>query len=404
MFMSMAGNQLNLARKSAWVVMVCMLLSLAEQGCKSRPSSSERPSKGGMRDAVIPVEVAKVVKRDVPIDIQTVGTIEASSTVTVKSQVSGELVKVFFREGDFVKNGEELFKVDSRTYEAQVSQQQANLARDEATLAQFEANLTRDLAQQKYAQSEAARYASLFEKNLVSKEQAEQSAAGADAASATVRADQAALQSARATMEATKAAIANARVLLSYTNIRSPLDGRTGTLSLKEGNIVSPNTDLTTINHVEPVYVAFSVPQNQLSVVKTGQAVTLSSQDGASQIDNGSLFFIDNAVDVSTGTILVKASFPNRDRKLWPGQFVRVALRLGTKPNALIIPGQAVQAGQEGSFVFVVKSDQTVESRPVVPGMSVNGQIVIDKGLEPGETVVTEGQLRLSVGSRVRIR
>jgi membrane fusion protein, multidrug efflux system len=403
-FMSTAGNQWNLARKYAWVAMVCVLLCLAEQGCNSRPSPSDRPSKAGMRDAVIPVEAAKVVKQDVPVDIQAIGTVEASSAVTVKSQVSGELLKVYFREGDFVKKDDELFKIDSRTYEAQLTQQQANLARDEATLTQLEANLARDIAQQKYAQSEAARYASLFEKHLVSKEQMEQSAAGAEAASATVRADQAALQSARSTIEATRASIANARVLLGYASIRSPLDGRTGTVNLKEGNIISPNTDLTTINHIDPVYVAFSVPQSQLPSVKKGQTVTVSLQDSTSPPQNGSLFFIDNAVDASTGTILIKASFQNRSHGLWPGQFVRVVLRLGTKQNALIIPGQAVQTAQEGSFVFVVKPDQTVESRPVIPGMHVNEQIVIEKGLQLGETVVTEGQLRLAVGSHVRIR
>ena len=402
--MSTADIQCKWARKSVWAVMVCIFLSLAMQGCKSRSSSSEPPSKGGMRNAVILVDASKVIKKDVPIDIQAVGTVEASLTVTMKSQVSGELMRVLFREGDFVKKGDELFKIDSRTYEAQLNQAQANLATGEATLAQTEANMARDLAQQKYAQAEAARSASLFEKHLVSKEQAEQSAAGAEAAAATVRADQAAIQSARATMEATKATIASARVMLSYTSIRSPLDGRTGNLNIEQGNIVNPSTDLTTINHVEPIYVAFSIPQNQLSSVKKGQTVTISAQDSASSPENGNLFFIDNAVDTTTGTILVKATFSNRNRKLWPGQFVRVVLRLGTKPGALMIPGQAIQTGQEGPFVFVVKPDQTVESRPVIAGMNVNGQVVIEKGLELGEMVVTEGQIRLTAGSRVRIR
>jgi len=205
-------------------------------------------------------------------------------------------------------------------------------------------------------------------------------------------------------MEATKAAIANARVLLGFTSIKSPLDGRTGTLNIKQGNIVSPSAELTTINHIEPVYVAFSVPQNRLLSVKKGQTVTVSPQDSDLPPENGTLFFVDNAVDPETGTVLVKASFANRNHMLWPGQFVRAVLRLGTKANALTIPGQAVQTGQEGSFVFVVKPDQKVESRPVVPGMHVNGQIVIEKGLVPGEIVVTEGQLRLAAGSHVRIR
>ena len=402
--MSTADIQCKWARTSVWVVMFCIFLSLAEQGCKSGSSSSERPSKGGVRGAVVAVDAIKVVKKDVPIDIQAVGTVEASLTVTMKSQVSGELMRVLFREGDFVKKGDELFKIDSRTYEAQLNQAQANLAKDEASQAQMEANLARDVAQQKYTQAEAARYASLFEKHLVSKEQAEQSAASAEAAAATVRADQAAIQSARATMEATRATIASARVMLSYTSIRSPLDGRTGNLNLQQGNIISPNTDLTTINHVEPIYVVFSIPQNQLSSVKKGQTVTASTQDSSSSPENGNLFFIDNAVDTTTGAILVKASFSNRNHKLWPGQFVRVVLRLGTKPGALMIPGQAVQTGQDGSFVFVVKSDQTVESRPIVSGMNVNGQVVIEKGLVLGDMVVTEGQIRLTAGSRVRIR
>ncbi len=398
-----AGNTWEWACRSVWIVLFCILLPLAEQGCSGRSSPPESPSRGGLR-AAIPVAVATVIKKNVPIDIQAVGTVEASSTVTIKSQVSGELMQVFFREGDFVKKGEELFKIDSRTQEAQLNQAQANLAKNEAALAQIEANLARDIAQQKYAQSEATRSRSLLEKHLVSKEQAEQSNSNAEAAEATVRADQAAVQSARATIEAAKADIANARVMLSYSSIRSPLDGRTGNLVIKQGNIIGPNTELTTINQVEPTYVTFSIPETQLPSVKKGQTVTVSQQNSPSSQESGALFFIDNAIDPTTGTILAKAVFPNRDHKLWPGQFVRVSLRLGTKQDALIVPSQAVQTGQDGSFVFIVKPDQTVESRPVVSGMHVDGQIVIDKGLAPGETVVTEGQLRLAAGNRVQIR
>jgi membrane fusion protein, multidrug efflux system len=401
--MSKAGNKWRGTRRSAWVVVFCILLSFADQGCRGRSSPSERPSRGGLR-AAIPVTVNKVIKKDVPIDIQAVGTAEASSTVTVKPQMSGELMQVFFREGEFVKKGDELFKVDSRALEAQLNQSQANLAKNEAALTQIEANLARDIAQQKYAQSEAGRAQSLLDKHLVSKEQAEQSNSNAEAAAATVRADQAAIQSARATIEATKAEVANARVMLSYSSIRSPLDGRTGNLVIQQGNIIGPNTDLTTINQIEPIHITFSIPETQLPSVKKGQTVTVSPQDNPSSQENGKLFFIDNAVDTTTGTIRLKAVFPNRDHKLWPGQFVRVILRLGTKQAALIVPSQAMQIGQDGSFVFVVKPDQTVESRPVVPGMHVDGQIVIDKGLESGETVVTEGQMRLAPGNRVQVR
>jgi membrane fusion protein, multidrug efflux system len=401
--MSRAGNKWRWIHRFAWAVLFCILLSFADQACRGKSSPSGRQSREGLR-AAVPVTVDKVIKKDVPIDVQAVGTVEAYSTVTVKSQITGELMQVFFREGDFVKKGAELFKVDSRTLEAQLNQTQANLAKNEAALAQIEATLARDLAQQKYAQSEAARAASLLEKHLVSKEQAEQSNSNAEAAAATIRADQAAIQSARATIEATKADIAAARVSLSYSSIRSPLDGRTGNLVIRQGNIIGPNTDLTTINQVEPIYITFSIPETQLPSVKKGQAVAVSPQDNPSSRETGKLFFIDNAVDPTTGTILIKAVYPNRDRKLWPGQFVRVTLQLGTRRDALIVPSQAVQTGQDGSFVFVVKQDQTVESRPVVPGMHVDGQMVIDKGLESGETVVTEGQMRLAAGNRVQIR
>jgi membrane fusion protein, multidrug efflux system len=402
--MSRAGNKLRWARRYAWIIVLCLLLPLVEQGCKGGASPAERASKGEMGKAPVPVTVTTVIKKDVPVDIQAVGTVDASSTVTIKSQVSGELMQVLFREGDFVKKGNELFKVDSRTYEAQLNQAQADLAKNEAVLAQLEANLARDVAQQKYAQAEAARYLSLLEKHLVSKEQSEQSNANAEAASATVQADQAAIKSAHASIEAAKAAIANVRVMLSYTSIQSPLNGRTGDILFTQGNIVGPNTNLTTINQVEPIYINFSIPETQLRLAKKGQKVSVSPQDGPALQEDGNLFFIDNAVDSTTGTIVVKAIFPNKDHKLWPGQFVRVILKLGTKQDALIVPSEAVQSGQDGSFVFVVKKDKRVESRSVIPGMRVDGQMVIDKGLEAGEIVVTEGQLRLAADSVVKIR
>ncbi len=397
------GGKRSLARRFAWVLVFCLpLLSFLCESCSNNSSTSDRPSKKGLGMGAVPVSAAKVIKTDVPIDIQAVGNVEAFSTVSVKAQISGELTQVFFREGDFVKKGQELFNIDARTYEAQLNQAQANLAKDESSLVQLEANLARDVAQQKYAQSEAVRYGNLLEKRLVSKEQAEQMSANLDAASAAARADQAAIQSARASVEATKATVANARVMLSYARIESPIDGRTGNLDIKRGNVISPNAALTTINQIEPIYVTFSIPEFQLQEVKKEQTVIAAPQDNITAPENGKLYFIDNAVDATTGTIRVKAIFPNSNHKLWPGEFVRVSLRLGTKPNALLIPNQAVQAGQDGSFVFVVKPDRTVESRPVVSGIRVDQNVVIEKGLEPGETVVTEGQLRLMAGSRVQ--
>jgi multidrug efflux system membrane fusion protein len=379
-----------------------LILSLSWQGCTGKSSPSENPSKDRAGGGAVPVMVSRVVKQDVPIDVQAVGNVEASSVVIVKSQVNGELVGVFFKEGDFVKKGDELFNIDARTYEAQLNQAQANLAKDQAALTQAEANLSKDQAQQKYARSETLRYSNLFEKRLVSKEQAEQAGSNADSSSAAVLADQAAIQSARASVEATKAAVANAQVMLSYTNIRSPLNGRTGNLDVTQGNVISPNTALMMINQVEPIYVSFAVPEAQLREVKKGQRVTVSVQDTSLSPMIGELFFIDNAVDTTTGTVRLKAVFPNRDHKLWPGQFVQVSLRIATKPNAMVVPNQALQTGQDGFYIFVVKPDQKVESRPVVPGPRIGQNVVIEKGLEAGETIVTEGQLRLAVGSRVR--
>jgi multidrug efflux system membrane fusion protein len=231
----------------------------------------------------------------------------------------------------------------------------------------------------------------------------EQMGANADAASAAVRADLAAIQSAQANVEATKASLENARVMLEYTVIRSPLDGRTGNMDVKQGNVISSNTSLTTINQVEPIYVTFSVPEAQLKSLNKGQQVMVSTDDDSTPPRIGKLTFIDNTVDSTTGTIRLKATFPNSDRKLWPGEFVHVTLRLQIQPNALVVPNQVVQTGQDGTYAFVVKADRTVESRPVVTGTRVGDELVIEKGLQLGETVVTEGQLRLAPGSRMML-
>ncbi len=398
--MSNIAGRRGFARRMGLLVFCVSLLSFLWQGCTKTAATPERSSKKGM--GAIPVSVARVVKVDVPVEVHAVGNIEAYSTVAVKSQVNGELIKVLFREGQSVKKGEELFNIDARTYEAQLNQIQANLAKDEAAMAQAEANLARDTAQQKYAQAQATRYANLYAKQLVSKEQSDQMNSNLDAISAAVRADQASIQSARAGMDATRAAVANARVMLGYTRIQSPISGRTGSIEIQSGNIVNSSSTLTTINQIEPIYVSFSVPESQLRAIRPGQLVTASTGDKSGLEEKGALVFTDNAVDAATGTIRVKAVFQNSKHTLWPGQFVQVTLRLDTKPNALLLPAQAVQTGQNGSFVFVVKPDRTVESRPVVAGMHVDQNIVIDQGLEPGETVVTEGQLRLTVGSHVQ--
>ena len=370
----------------------------------------------------MPVVVATVTQKDVPVNIDVIGNVEAYSTISVKAQVGGQLTKVYFQEGDYVKKDDPLFTIDPRPFQAQlsqvqaqVSQSQANLARDTAALGQAEANLARDTANQKYAETEAGRYAKLFEQGIVSREQTDQIRANSDALNQTIQADKAAIESARAQIVASKASVENAtamvenaKVQLGYTSIGSPIDGRTGNLAVKQGNIVAPNTmELMTIAEVHPIYVTFSVPEAQLGDIKKFMAqgklpVTARPQDDTANAETGVLTFIDNTVDPTTGTIKLKGTFQNEDNKLWPGEFVRVTLRLTMRPNATVVPNQAVQTGQDGQFVYVVKDDRTVEMRPVVTSTRVDQDLVIDSGLTPGETIVTEGQLRLAPNSRVQ--
>jgi multidrug efflux system membrane fusion protein len=401
--------------KVAKQTFACLALAafLALGGCTSRStqaaSDSGKSGRRGDGGAPVPVVVATVSQKDVPVNIEVIGNVEAYSTITVKAQVGGELNKVSFHEGEFVKKGDLLFNIDSRPFEGALNQAQANLARDVAAQGQAEANLARDSANEKYAQSQAARYAKLFESGIVSKEQTDQVRSQADALAQTIQADKAAIESAKAQIGASKSAIENMKVQLSYTVIQSPIEGRTGNIMVKQGNIVTANTtDLVTIAEVQPIYVTFSVPEAQLSEIKKYMAagklpVTATSQDDNTQKENGLLTFVDNTVDAATGTIKLKGTFPNTNRKLWPGEFVRVTLRLTTQNNALVVPNQAVQTGQDGQFVYVVKADKTVEMRPVVTGNRVDQDLVVDRGLALGETIVTEGQLRLAPGSRVQL-
>jgi membrane fusion protein, multidrug efflux system len=395
-------------------MLVVLLGAALLAGCsgKSAPAPEKGSGKGGKKGGGdVPVIVATAVERSVPVEIQVIGNVEPYSVISVKSQVGGELTNVSFREGDFVNKGDLLFSIDKRPFQATLAQVEANNARDIAQLGLAEANLARDSANLRYLEAQAGRYARLFENGIISKDQAEQQRANADAVSEAVAADKAAINSARAAVNASKATIENAKLQLSYTDIRSPLSGRTGNITVKGGNLVTPNTmELTAINQVEPIYVTFAVPEAQLASVKKYMAVgklpvrARPQDDPSAAEESGTLTFVDNTVDASTGTIKLKGTFTNTARKLWPGQFVRVNLRLTTQQNAVVVPNQAIQTGQDGPFIYVVKGDQTVESRPVKVGVRVDQDMVVDNGLEAGEKVVVEGHLRLAPGSRVIIR
>jgi multidrug efflux system membrane fusion protein len=386
-----------------------ILVSLA---CVSACSSAAAPAAGGGGrgggGGPVPVVVGKVVQKDIPVDLSTIGNVEAFSTISVRSQVTGTLTAVKFTEGDFVKAGDELFTIDRRPYEAALQQAEANLTRDRALLGQAEAQLTKDAASTSYARVQADRQTQLLARGLISKDQEDQAVSAADASSASVNADKAAVESAKAQLVAQQAAVDSARVQLDYTVMRSPINGRTGNLAAKAGNLVSANsTELTTITEITPVYVTFSMPALHLQDIKRHMtagdlAVIATPQDQAGQPATGKLTFVDNAVDAATDTIKLKATFPNTDHALWPGQYAQVRLRLETLKQATVVPSQAVQTGQDGQFVFVLKADQTVEQRPVTTGVTAAQDVQVTKGLQPGETVVVEGQLRLEPGTKVQ--
>jgi multidrug efflux system membrane fusion protein len=409
-------TKLQIRPAAPFTIGVILLAFFALQGCGDRTVSADKGGSGkgghgrGGDQGPVPVLVATVGSKTVPINIDVIGNVEAYSTISVKAQVGGQLTIVSFHEGDFVKKNDLLFTIDPRPYQGQLNQAEANLSRDTAALSQAEANLAKDMANEKYARVEAGRYQKLADQGIVSREQTDQIGSNADALAQAVLADRAAIESAKAQIISSKSSVENAKVQLSYTAILSPIDGRTGNLTVKQGNIVTPNTmELMTITEMEPIYVTFSVPEAQLADIKKYMAqgklsVYASPQDNAVHQEVGVLTFIDNAVDSTTGTIKLKGTFQNADKQLWPGQFVRVTLRLTTRPNAVVIPNQAIQNGQDGQFVYVVKNDMRVEMRPVVTSTRVDQELVVDSGLRPGETIVTEGQLRLAPNTRVQVR
>ncbi|MBI3666444.1 MAG: efflux RND transporter periplasmic adaptor subunit [Acidobacteria bacterium] len=352
--------------------------------------------------------IGQVVQKPMPIDLRAIGNVQAYTTVSIKAQISGELTAVHFVEGQDVKKGDLLFTIDPRPFEATLKQAEANLKQAEANLKQAHANLAKDTAEAKNAEAEAARYAQLFKAGVAAAEQYDQFRTKADSSKAALQADESAIQASESAILANQAAIDTARLQLAYTAIRAPMDGRTGSLMVHQGNLVKANDVpiLVVINQIHPIYVAFSVPEQYLPEVKRRMAqgklkVQATPKDGGRPV-TGQLTFVDNNIDLNTSTIILKGTFANEDNSLWPGQFLDTVLTLTTQKDAIVVPSQAIQTGQQGQFVFVVKPDSTVEARPVVVARRTEQETVIDKGLQPGERVVTEGQLRLVPGARVR--
>ena len=357
----------------------------------------------------MPVVTAQVAKRDVPVNIDAIGNVEAYESVSVRSQVTGIVTEVLFREGDFVKAGDHLFTIDPRPFQAALDQAQANIVRDQALMEQAQAQLAKDKAQSDYQALASQRNNELVERGIISKDAAQQSQAQAAANMAAVKADEASVASAKAQLDAQQAAVENAKLQLAYTVIRAPISGRTGNLLMKPGNLATANvTELITLAQIEPVFVTFAVPAARLSDIKNGGGVNALSVVATPQESSGEaavtgkLAFIDSGIDPTTDTIKLKARFDNGDRRLWPGQFARVNLLVTTLHDATVVSNEAVQTGQDGQFVFVVKPDSTVEQRAVAVAQRINEDVVVSKGLSPGETIVTEGQLRLEPGARVQ--
>ncbi|MBF0590876.1 MAG: efflux RND transporter periplasmic adaptor subunit [Nitrospirae bacterium] len=374
--------------QSALLALLLLFLLLASCTVeKDKPKTPPPPP-------VVSVTAARAVERDIPVLLRAVGEVQPHATVSIKSVVGGQLQHIHFREGQDVNKGDILFTIDPGPFEA--------------ALEQARANLVKDTVQLETAQKEALRYEQLLKKEYISTSQYDQVSTSASSLKATVEAD--------------KAAIDNAALQLGYCYIRAPISGRLGSILLYQGNIIKASDDnkaIVIINQIQPIYVDFAVAAGYLQQINTlsqsqrlvveaiitqGQGASSNNASSNSASIKGTLTFIDNTIDKTTGTIHLKGEFENSDRRLWPGQFVNVVLHLTTRPRAIVVPSEAVLAGQNGQYVFVISDNQTVTNTPVTTSLTSDGQTVVDSGLHPGDNVVTDGQLRLVTGSKVAVK
>lgn len=363
-----------------------VLPALFAAGCSGDQASGEKArgatgQRGGMPPT--PVLAAEAKRTDLPVFIEAIGVAEAYASVSVKSLVGGQLMKVHFKEGQDIKRGDLLFSIDDRQYLAALHQAEANLARNQI--------------QAKNAESNRQRYSSMMKQNAAAKSEYDEARTTAESLGAQVMAD--------------KAAVETAQLLLDHCSIKSPVDGRAGDLKVNEGNVVKANDiELVTINQIEPIYVSFAVPETRITEIRQYHSTEnrlkvqalVPGRESTPEI--GELSFTDNRVDSDTGTIRLKATFENKNHILWPGQFVNVRLQLTTNAGAIVVPSEAVQTGQDGQYVYVIKDNQEIEYRLVKTGMAAGEQMVIAEGLKDGEQVVTDGHLRLTPGDKVSIK
>jgi multidrug efflux system membrane fusion protein len=357
-----------------------------------------------------PVMVAAAVTQDVPVYLDQIGKCAAREVVEIRPQVSGRITNIHFADGADIKKGDLLFTIDPRPFQASLHQAEANLARDLALKKQAEASLARDKAQAKLGEAQAHRYAQLNRQGVVSNEQSEQMQTNAEALMATVAADEAAVRNAEEAIKADEAAIENAKLQLSYCFIHSPIDGRAGQRLVDVGNLAAPGvgTPLLVIQRLDPIYADFTISQNDLSAVQRNMSqgalkAEVRLPDEADKPVVGNLTFVDNAVKETTGTVNLRATIANGDRRFWPGRFVNVRLVLSVLRGAVLIPATAPQMSAKGQFVYVIKNDSTAEMRTVTVGQRQGEMVVVEKGIAPGEKVVVNGQLGVTPGGKVLV-
>src|SRR5262245_22965848 len=393
-------------------IKISVFILLLLTGCQAAPQGAGGGGGRGARGAgfafpPVPVSVQPAVQETVPIEVRAVGNVEPYSSVQVKAQVGGPLLNVRFAEGANINKGDLLFEIDPRPFRETLRQAEAAVMKDQAQLRVAEANVARSRAQLKNAQAEAARFEQLSKEGISTRMQEDQVRTAAEVAEQTLKSDEAAIEGIRAALESDQAAVEQAKLNLSYCEIRSPISGRAGNLLLHPGNLVKANDEnaLVVINQIAPIFVTFGVPERYLSEISRQHArhrleVQVATDKQGTQSVRGTLSVIDNTVDPNTGTIRLKAVFDNRQNRLWPGQFVNAVLTMDTQ-TATVIASEAVQAGQQGSFVYVVKPDQTVEVRPVVVGQTVANKVIVQQGVTAGESVVVDGQSRLFPGAKI---